>query len=982
MPSREIKTRFVLEGEQEYKRTMSDAANAIKTLNSEQKLAKAEFEATGDAQQYAADQARILKEQIEQQRRAVAAAEDAIKKLTENGVDKNSKQMQTWRTKLNNAKTSLTQMKTRLDKVEGELGEETTAFGKAETSATEYQSEIEKVNKGIDFQNTITAIDNITDHIEKVVKAAARAAKAVWDMGVDAGTWADNVATAAAQMGVDPETYQSWQYASRFIDTSVEDIQKSWQDIQKNLDETNLDFMGNLAKMGIASRTTAGTMRQSSDIFWDAIDYLHGIDDSSLQAQKATELFRNDWRRLMPLIQAGSGAYKQLAEDGRSVAVVSNDNVAALGGVDDAMQDFQSRLDKLKFDTLAALAPTFEQTAKALSQAVTAMDEFVQSEEGQAALTSLSEALTGIIDSFLGTDNGKGSFESIVNTAKEAVTGFTDAMDWISKNGEVIKGLILGMGTAWAGLKATKEILMFMQLLKATPLSKLSALFGGKAAAEGAGAASGAASVPVSPGKPTPAVTPTSAGLPALLGSGAALVGAEAVFLESSKRMMEDNKAMKDAVVEANQEVADTAKNTHAELEQNLGKETADLRDQLVQTATDALKLVEDRGSQAAPGIGMYVPNVGVNRSALMNTAEELKESADQLEGLLSESTMDRLRKANVRGGFLGIGSMGDQQLWDLVNDVSTELAAQTGEAQAAAEKITFTFASAPEKVAESAATAIDGIDKAAVNLTDKEQEQMDKAQKYWDEVRKNMMSNESFVAFDQFEFAYAGQEEKFEHINDLITELIDNAGASWTEIEDLPAEWFVSGEEAISALTDAVDEGGSELSKAASGVAADAVTSADNGMSGMRTVGQAAASGMAQGMYDRAGEVAAAARFVAGRATNMVSTILQIHSPSKVFERLGEYTAQGYADGINAQASAVQRAVSHMAAVTTMPVAAMAGVSAAQGAARGGAGGNPSGADASMINATVVMDKVVVGHMLAPVINDTIGAVVSAERD
>lgn len=43
-------------------------------LSSEQKLAAAEFENTGDAEQYAATQARILKEQIENQKKAVAAA--------------------------------------------------------------------------------------------------------------------------------------------------------------------------------------------------------------------------------------------------------------------------------------------------------------------------------------------------------------------------------------------------------------------------------------------------------------------------------------------------------------------------------------------------------------------------------------------------------------------------------------------------------------------------------------------------------------------------------------------------------------------------------------------------------------------------------------------------------------------------------------------------------------------------------------------
>ena len=492
MATREIKTRFKLEGEQEYKRAMSEAAGVIKTLNSEQKLAKAQYEATGDAQQYAADQARILKEQIEQQKKAVSAAEDAVKKLTDNGVDKNADSMRKWRERLNNARTALYNMQTRLNHVGDELGEEEQAFGKAQTAGSNYQNEMEKVNKGIDFQNTITAIDHITGHIETVIKTAAKGAKALWDMGVDAGTWADNIATAASQAGVDPETYQSWQYASRFIDSNVDDIVKNWRDIDNKLiaeGETGQKYLADLAKVGVASiNSTTGQLRQGSDIFWDLIDYLNGIGDAEKRTAEATKFFGNDWRRLNPLIEAGSKAYKDLANEGRSVAVVSNENVAALGAVDDAVQDMGARFDKLKYDTLAELAPTFEKTARALSTAITAMDEFVQSAEGQAALAGLNEALSGIIDSFLGKDNGQGTFKAIVEGASGAVKGFTDAMNWIKDNGIVVTGIVAGMGIAWSTLKVTKEVLTFAQLLsgRGTGGGLFSKIFKGKtASAEG-----------------------------------------------------------------------------------------------------------------------------------------------------------------------------------------------------------------------------------------------------------------------------------------------------------------------------------------------------------------------------------------------------------------------------------------------------------------------------------------------------------------
>ena len=291
---------------------MSDAANAVKVLSSEQKLAKAQFEATGDAEQYAADQTRILKEQIELQKKAVKAAEDAIAELTKNGVDKNAKQMQTWRTKLNNAKTALFNMQSRLDKVGGELGDEQKAFGDAQKAGEDFQDGMEKVATGINLQNAITAIDNIKGHIEAIVTAAAKAAKALWEMGVEGSVWADNLATAANEAGLDVETYQSWEYASKFIDTSVQDIIKNWRDFDNKMtgsEEDLIKFNEAMNACGIGTMTASGRMKQGNEIFWEAIDYLHGIADEGERTRKAISLFGNDWRKLNPLITAGSAAY-------------------------------------------------------------------------------------------------------------------------------------------------------------------------------------------------------------------------------------------------------------------------------------------------------------------------------------------------------------------------------------------------------------------------------------------------------------------------------------------------------------------------------------------------------------------------------------------------------------------------------------------------------------------------------------------------
>ena len=491
--TRDIKTRFKLEGEQEFKKQMTDAANAIKVLNSEQKLAKAQFEATGNAEQYAAEQARILREQIKQQEKAVEAAESAVKGLTENGVQPNDKAMQQWRTKLANARTTLIQMQTKLEGVEGELADQSESLETAEGSAESYNEEMAKVGEGINIANTIDAIDRIRDRLKQVITAAAQAVKAVWELGANAGHWADDIQTAATQVGVDAETYQSWKYASRFIDTEVDDIVRSWQDIDKKMKDSestvSMEFESHMAELGIATRQAGTTFRDSQDIFWDAIDYLNGIEDSATLARDATYIFGQDWRKLQPLIDAGSAAYAEMAEQGRDVAVVSNEEVAALAAVDDSIQDLEARAEKLKLEALAALAPTFESVAQSLSEAVTAFNEFVSSDEGQAALNQLNETVGGLVDSFLGT--GGETFTSLVLGAKDAVGKLTEALGWLNDNQGLVIGAVGGIGAAFAGLTVAKDVLTFVQLLNGIKSFKL--FSGGSGAGSAVGNAAQAA---------------------------------------------------------------------------------------------------------------------------------------------------------------------------------------------------------------------------------------------------------------------------------------------------------------------------------------------------------------------------------------------------------------------------------------------------------------------------------------------------------
>jgi len=454
-----ISTLFELKGEAQFRNAMKEAANATKVLDSEMKLAKAQFEQTGDAQAYAAEQARILKDKIEEQKYAVKAAELAIKELKDHGIKENDKVMQGWVTKLNNAQTTLV-------KLETQLGETETGFENVNTAADNTDSKLDSIDKELRFQNTLKILENVRDRFNQIIRGAARAGKAVWDMETDAGKWADDLATAASQAGMDVETYQSWQYASRFIDTSVGDISKSVRKMEADLKASTDDVLKTFNQLGVATRNADGSVRDATDVFFDTIDALGRVEDATQRGIYAQTLLGSHYNTLNPLIEAGSEAYKAMAEEGMRVAVVDEEQVKKLGELNDAQEKMDAVLTKTKETLLGEIAPAFTTITDGITTAAEAFNEFLKSEEGRAAMAELNEALSGVIDSFLGEDNGKGTFQAIVEGATGAVNAFTKAMEWIKDNGDIVKTALVGIGAVWAGLNVAPPVLEALHLIQ------------------------------------------------------------------------------------------------------------------------------------------------------------------------------------------------------------------------------------------------------------------------------------------------------------------------------------------------------------------------------------------------------------------------------------------------------------------------------------------------------------------------------------
>lgn len=468
----DIRTRFSIEGEQQFKSAMTNAANATKVLNAEQRLAKATFEQTGNAEKYAATQADILRQKIQAQKGAVAAAEQAIKQLTDNGVNPASRQFQQWQTKLLNAQTALTNTETELQNLNGTM-KETSSQAEGTGDA------IESIGKKVSLDAVISGIGKITDKMEAAAAKAKELATGLINFMRESASWADDLSTTATVYGFSVEDVQRIQNTARILDTSFETIVKSRQKLVNAMYDGNDAF----AELGVQIREWKDlggsgpelAMRDWEDVFWDlgaALMNLENTKGFEYVNKMASQLLGKGWEQLKPIFnsdwasednylgKAFNSAREYYDAVMESWGTVSDKNVKNLAQLDDAFQNLEINFNTLKETVAGELAPGFTDLTNIVSGLLAEFNEYLASEEGKEKLGELSEAVTDLFSGLKDVD-----FGAALEIAKGAIDSLTSGLEWIKNNGNSVGGIIRDLAIAFAGLKVAESVLTFKQLL-------------------------------------------------------------------------------------------------------------------------------------------------------------------------------------------------------------------------------------------------------------------------------------------------------------------------------------------------------------------------------------------------------------------------------------------------------------------------------------------------------------------------------------
>lgn len=244
---------------------------------------------------------------------------------------------------------------------------------KAELQGQQLQKQLEQINQ-IKVDHLAKQFTDVGDKIQTAGKAlapfsalAAGAVTALGTMGVKAASTGAELDDLALRLGISAEKVQEYQYVT--AQAGVE-----WGVFEKALIKARAAILdlstGTINTASQALQSLGLNIENFADkeaMFDGIIDALSGMQDKTLQAAYANEIFGDKIaNQMLPYLNAGADAINQFKSEFAAIAPLSNEQVAALAGLDDTLFLLKESLKNVATQIGASLAPIIKTLADSI----------------------------------------------------------------------------------------------------------------------------------------------------------------------------------------------------------------------------------------------------------------------------------------------------------------------------------------------------------------------------------------------------------------------------------------------------------------------------------------------------------------------------------------------------------------------------------------------------------------------------------------
>ena len=441
-----IKAQASIDGAKKFQDDLKNMTAKGKALDAEMKALTSSFDKEGKSQKQNAKEREALNKVIAAQQEKAKLLSDQIKKLEDAGEGETAQ---------------CYKLREQLAQTNQKINEYTNGQSKAAKETAVSTGQL--VKAGVALGALKTAATAVVGAVKGIASAAKNAAKAVWNLGVESGQWADELITQSNQTGVDTTTLQEWGYAARFIDTEVSTMTKGMTKLTKAYAKgtSSKKKSVKVAKgVTVSLKKENGELKTQTEFYYDVIDSLHGMTNIAQRNAAAQQIFGKSYTDMLPLIESGTSALRAYGQEAHEMGVIiSSDNVTALGKFDDTMQKFDATTQAIKTNLAVAFLPILELVSGKLT-------EFSGKVSGILSDGFQKEDVGKIIDAFFemfDLDNGDPNTEGesvgqfiadVIDLAKKKIEEHKEEIQGIADS--VMKFFVTGLKHAF-GLKTKEE---------------------------------------------------------------------------------------------------------------------------------------------------------------------------------------------------------------------------------------------------------------------------------------------------------------------------------------------------------------------------------------------------------------------------------------------------------------------------------------------------------------------------------------------
>lgn len=412
MATRTAKLRVELDGEKEYKQAIQELNNGNKVLNSEMKLLQATYQGNEKSMEALAAKSDLLQRQLQQQKDKVLTLQNAVKNA-EREYGEADKRTASWIIQLNNAQREEIELERALNSTNKEIEQQGDAMEETTEKTGGLGDQLDTITgklgihlpdaaqKALNGMNgfslgTVTAMATAAAGVAALYKGIT----ALHEITLEQAAKADELLTRSAQTGLSTTLLQGLDYAQNFLDFNgidaslqrlIDSMDKARDGAERQQEAFNL--------LGVAVTDANGELRDSWDVFQDVIDALGRVENPTERDAAAADLLGKSYRELKPLIDAGTGALTDYVNEAiESGYVMREDQVEALGKVDDAAQKNEAAWENLKNEIAYNFSPISKSALETLATAADTAARWLEDSGLYDKFTNLTGAVGDLVD--------------------------------------------------------------------------------------------------------------------------------------------------------------------------------------------------------------------------------------------------------------------------------------------------------------------------------------------------------------------------------------------------------------------------------------------------------------------------------------------------------------------------------------------------------------------------------------------------------